>query len=86
MSPIRDSWRRRGHAPDCWRIHEECALRSAKDMCDTRIAQAKAQSHVFSVGLQKLSDGVDAPDNVILARKLLREYHAAMKLLARDER
>lgn len=84
--PIRDSWKRRGHAPDCWRDHEECALKSAKDMCDTRAAQARAQSLMFHNSLQRRHDGVDSPEVLLLARRLLGEYHATMKTLARDER
>jgi hypothetical protein len=83
--PIKDSWRRRGHAPDCWRIHEDCALKSAKDICDTRIAQARAQSLIFAGGIQKLSGGLDAAESVLLARRILLEYHRVMKSLARDE-
>lgn len=55
-------------------------------MVDTKIAHAKAQSDIFGKSIQRLNDGVDSPEVVVLARRLLLEYHRLQKALARDER
>lgn len=55
-------------------------------MLDTRIAHTKAQSQMLGRGLQQFQDGIDNPDLTELARKLLNEYHASLRAMARSER
>jgi hypothetical protein len=82
-----DTWRKRGHSPECWRTHAECALKSAKDICDTRAAQDKTRATIMGQAIQRLLlDKQSSPDAVFLARRILIEYHERMRIPGRESR
>lgn len=67
---------------DCWQYHERCALLSARDLMETRAAHVKAQAQIFRSALERL-DQLNSvqPEDLLLevARRILREYHAALR-------
>lgn len=66
----------------CWIEHERCALVSARDLMENRAEQARARAKAFRDGVERL-DRLEplpvAPEVVEAARRLLREYHAALR-------
>lgn len=76
-----DTWRKRGHSPECWKIHPDCALKSAKDICDTRAAQDKARAQIMNRAIQSIAiDALSCHDAVFLARRILADYHERMRV------
>lgn len=77
-----ESWKRRGHAVDCWQDHERCALQSARDLMETRAAHVKAQARNFRDAVDGLDRVVPIPPDELLveqAREVLAEYHASLR-------
>lgn len=67
---------------DCWQYHERCALISARDLMETRAAHVRAQAMGFRVALDRLDQlNPVVPASGLLdgARRILREYHAALR-------
>lgn len=75
------SWSNKTHRVDCWEYHQSCALISVSDLLDARAAYIKGQAGVYRTALKKLELDQIEPDWLLTesARRLLREYHLALK-------